>query len=187
MRILILGAPGSGKTTLAQALSSSLGPRCASLDELNFDRCGGGVQVAPYDDRMRRAHALADGDDWICEGNYLGWIAPLLLRADLIIYLGASLFLALRRVLMRHTVLTIRRTNPYPGWSRLARFCYYITMQHYDRLEPYTAQDVRVGPASTNRELEPYTCKVLRLSAREPTEQQVLAVRDRLRASGQLR
>tara|TARA_B100000676_G_C18081923_1_gene851898 strand:- start:145 stop:705 length:561 start_codon:yes stop_codon:yes gene_type:complete len=180
MRIVIIGAPGSGKSTLAARLAQALELPCESLDTLNFNRKAGRIQVAGYEQRVARAKGLADESQWLCEGNYLGWVDPLFERASMIVHLQGSLLLSLRRVLWRHTVLSVRGTNPYPSWVRLVRFCYYIVMQHLNRLEPYTELDVPLGPASTLRELAPHAHKVLRVAAALPTAAQVSLIRQRL-------
>lgn len=184
MRILILGSPGSGKTTLASLLQHSYQVPHTALDELNFDRAEGRIHVVAYEVRLLRARTLAAEEHWICEGNYLGWVEPLMSRADLIVHLQASLPLALRRVVWRHAVRSARGRNPYPGWLRLVRFCYYIVMQHLDRLDPYTAQDIPVGPASTERVLEPYEEKLLTLPARMSTDEWLHRIAMRLGSPG---
>ncbi len=180
MRIVIIGAPGSGKSTLAARLSQALELPCKRLDTFNFNREAGRIQVAGYEQRVVCAQTLADETRWLCEGNYLGWVNPLFVRADLIVHLQGSLLLSLRRVLWRHTVLSARGANPYPSWARLVRFGYYIVMQRLNRLEPYTAKDVPLGPASTARELAPHAHKVLCVTAALPTPEQVRLIHQRL-------
>ena len=187
MRIVIIGASGSGKSTLAAMLAQALELPCEGLDRLNFNREAGRIEVAQYEQRVARARALADESRWLCEGNYLGWVNPLFARADLIVHLQGSLLLSLRRVLWRHTVLSVRGTNPYPSWTRLVRFGYFIVMQHMDRLEPYTARDVPLGPASTARELAPHAHKVLPVAAALATAAQVRLIRQRLDGAAALR
>lgn len=180
MRIVIIGAPGTGKSTLAARLAQALELPCQGLDRLNFDRDAGRIKVAEYEQRVARARTLADESKWLCEGNYLGWVTPLFVRAHLIVHLQGSLLLSLRRVMWRHVALSARGTNPYPSWWRLVRFCCYVVMQRVNRLEPYTTRDVPLGPISTMRELAPYEHKVIRVPATLPPHAQVPLIRQRL-------
>ncbi|QBD76047.1 hypothetical protein EPA93_08525 [Ktedonosporobacter rubrisoli] len=105
-RIHILGAPGSGKTTLARQLSEHLHVPHHDLDKLGLEK----GRVSEED-----AFAIAERPAWISEGVYLIWTEPLLYHAEVIVLLEVSWPVALWRILLRHVTRSLHGTNPYPG------------------------------------------------------------------------
>lgn len=98
-RILIIGSPGSGKTTLARSLAAQTGLPLHHLDQLYW-RPG---WVAPDDKPAWRAQvaALSEQRRWIIDGNYSDTLADRLARADKVILLDLSPFRCTWRVLKR--------------------------------------------------------------------------------------
>jgi adenylate kinase family enzyme len=103
-RVLVKGGCGSGKTTLARALSQRLGVPHVELDSLHHDA---NWTSASADELQRRVlAALDDARGWVVDGNYDRKLGSLLLdRAELIVWLDLPLPTKLTRVLGR----TIRR------------------------------------------------------------------------------
>ena len=83
--IMIVGAPGAGKTTLAGQLAARLGIPCYSLDPIAYldERW----TPRPADERQRLVDEILIQPAWIVEGGQLGWTAPLLDAASQIIWL----------------------------------------------------------------------------------------------------
>lgn len=68
MRIYIVGAAGSGKTTLAKIISEKLNTQCYHLDDIYYGR--------QKDEKLKRDKwidaclmEITDKDDWIIEDN----------------------------------------------------------------------------------------------------------------------
>lgn len=97
-RILIIGCPGSGKSTLSRALSVHTGLPVIHLDKEYF---GPDWQEMPRPEWRQRVEELVAHDRWIMDGNYAGTLATRLARADLVIYLTPSPLTCLYRVLKR--------------------------------------------------------------------------------------
>ena len=123
-RIHFAGGPWSGKTTAARRVGATLGLPVFHLDYEWLDTAAS----AHLDDEATlavmadRVEEYARGDAWMSEGAFIGWVTPLLQRADLIVWLQVSRPVAGYRVLRRHLQAELRGDNPFPGWRKFYRF-----------------------------------------------------------------
>lgn len=108
-KIVILGAPGSGKTTLAAQLSALLHIPHYDLDKVGWKH---GSNAVGY---VEEALAIAEQPGWVAEGNFIIWTDPLLYQANYIVWLEISWPKAAWRIVTRHISKSLRGTNPYPG------------------------------------------------------------------------
>ena len=97
-RILVYGATGSGKTTLASALGARLGLPYHSMDDLTWEP--GWVAVGEHLQRDRVREICAT-DDWVIDAAYGIWRDIPLTRADLIVGLDLPRWLSFGRLLRR--------------------------------------------------------------------------------------
>jgi len=102
-RILILGAPGAGKTTLGQRLAASLDVPNYPLDPVAF--VDEHWTARPLSERQQSTADIAAQPQWVAEGGHLGWTAPLFVAADHIIWLDPPWW----TLLWRATVRRLRR------------------------------------------------------------------------------
>ena len=84
-RVLVIGCPGAGKSTLTRALAETLGLPAVYLDRLWWKSGWINRTRAEFDARLDAALA---GDAWVMDGNYLRTLPRRL-----------CLFRALRRIL----------------------------------------------------------------------------------------
>ena len=97
-RILIIGCPCAGKTTLARALSQRLGLPLIHLDQLWWTGDWKHVTREEFDSRLAMAVNM---DRWIIDGNYSRTIPMRLPKCDTIIYLDFDRWTCLRGMVQR--------------------------------------------------------------------------------------
>lgn len=107
-RVLVIGGPGSGKSTVARALSGLLNLPLIHLDQLYWS--AGWRSVAPADFRAR-VEALATEPEWVMDGNYFGTFDLRAPCADTLVWLDPTRATCVRRVLWR-TLTGYGRTRP---------------------------------------------------------------------------
>jgi adenylate kinase family enzyme len=111
-RIVVLGASGNGKTTVARTLAARLGVQHVELDALHHGPNWSEPSAEEF--RQRVSDALA-GNGWVADGDYSSKLGDLVLeRADTVVWLDQPLPLILWR-LWRRTVGRIRRREEL--WS----------------------------------------------------------------------
>ena len=88
-RLHILGASGSGTTTLASAIASKHGHRCLDTDDVFWIPTDPPYrEIRPRDQRLALLReALANGPPWVLSGSLCEWGDPLIPEFDLVIFL----------------------------------------------------------------------------------------------------
>jgi len=119
-KVLILGGPGSGKTTLGIQIAQAINGPFHELDFVGYE-AGSGVERS-LEDRLRDVAIIASQVRWVAEGSYIDWTAALAEAADGIILLDPPWRVARYRIVVRHAKASLRRSNKHPGLKRLWRF-----------------------------------------------------------------
>ena len=84
-RVSVVGASGSGKTTVAAELAARLGFPHVELDALHWRP---GWTETSAEDLRRGLHPILHGDAWVVDGNYGGKARDLVWRhADTVVWL----------------------------------------------------------------------------------------------------
>jgi adenylate kinase family enzyme len=97
-RVLIIGGPGAGKSTLARRLHAVTGLPLYHLDTF-FWRPG--WAAPPKEEWFRQVAELAVRDEWIMDGGYSNTFPIRMPRADTIIWLDLPRRVCIPRILKR--------------------------------------------------------------------------------------
>ncbi|WP_444683941.1 AAA family ATPase [Alkalicoccus luteus] len=97
-RIVIIGSPGTGKSTAARKLGASLQLPVYHLDTYMWSA---GWQLLNAEDQRRISHTLAAKHRWIIDGNYRASLQERIQRADCVLLFERPLLLSLYRIVKR--------------------------------------------------------------------------------------
>ena len=102
-RIHILGASGSGTTTLAALMAKRYGHRQLDTDEFFWIRTSPPYrEQRPVADRLALLrHALVETSRWVLAGSLCGWGDPLIREFGLVVFLAVPTPVRLARLRMR--------------------------------------------------------------------------------------
>ena len=107
-RVLVLGCPGAGKSTLARSLGEALSLPVVHLDKLWWKSGWINRTEGEFDALL---DAVLLGEEWVIDGNYLRTLPRRLERCDAVVLLDYPRRVCLLRALRR--ILTWRgRTRP---------------------------------------------------------------------------
>jgi GTPase SAR1 family protein len=99
-RIVIVGKPGAGKTTLAATLSSELNLKNVELDAINWQENWTALPKPEF--RAQVDKQLSPTGHWVTDGNYTRSVCDIVWgRADTLVWLDYPLHVALWRLLKR--------------------------------------------------------------------------------------
>ena len=119
-RILVYGATGAGKSTMAATLGELTGIPVTSVDDITWSP--GWVQM-PTDEQIATFDRITRGDRWILDSAYGGWRALVHERADLVVALDQPRLVSLARLLRRTAARIIDRQEICNGnresWRRV--------------------------------------------------------------------
>lgn len=102
MKLYIIGAAGSGKTTLAKRAGSLAGIEMTNLDEMYWLNDGKSYGVRrPEADRDNLLQAVLRRPSWIIEGAYVGWPRRGMDEADMVLYLDIDIREVRKRIISR--------------------------------------------------------------------------------------
>jgi adenylate kinase family enzyme len=117
-RILVIGSPGAGKSTLARRLAERLGLPLIHLDREYF---GPGWTMPTKPEWRDRVKALAARPAWVMEGNYASTFDIRVPRATAVVWLDLPRWKCLSSALWR-VARHYGRTRPDLGPGCIERF-----------------------------------------------------------------
>jgi cytidylate kinase len=109
--ILIIGSPGSGKTTLSYSLSRTLRLPVYHLDDYYWRSGWLRVRSDEFEEIQRQ---IVNRSEWIIDGLHLPSIATRLERADAVVWLLAPAWLCALRFIRRGILRNLGETESLP-------------------------------------------------------------------------
>lgn len=110
-RVLVVGSPGAGKTTLSRRLGEVTGLPVRHLDD---EYWGPGWRRCDPDDWTGRQAVLTSGDAWIVDGNHLTTMPLRVPRATAVVLVDAWTPVCLARVVRRAVAVRLGRYGSLP-------------------------------------------------------------------------
>ncbi len=112
-RINVVGASGSGKTTVAARLAEALSLPHVELDALHHQP---GWTPLPADELREQVADLTSGPRWVVDGNYWSRIGDLLwTRADTVVWLDLPRHQVIRQLVPRTVTRAVTRRELWNG------------------------------------------------------------------------
>ncbi|MFJ8102537.1 AAA family ATPase [Lysinibacillus sp. NPDC096212] len=119
-KIHIIGSVGSGKTTLAKELSTTLNIPYYELDNVVWKRQNSGDIRRTEQQKVDYLNNIILTEAWIIEGVHNeDWVAQSFSNADLIIFLDTNYLIRIHRIIKRFTLqkLGLEKSNYKPTLS----------------------------------------------------------------------
>ena len=145
-KIMVIGCPGSGKSTFSRALHQITGIPLVHLDMLYWNRDKTTVEKAVFLERLAKAMRQ---HRWIIDGNYASTMELRMQACDTVIFLDYPVGLCLEGIRQRRG--TARSDIPWVETEEDAEFTEFIQKFHTESrpqiltlLEKYSAKNIHI-------------------------------------------
>lgn len=98
-RVMIIGCPGSGKTTLSHEIAKILRLPLYHLDLVMWQE---NWTAVPYQEFIAEQNKIIATESWVVDGNFTKSIPARIMASDTIVFLDVPRFICLYRLLKRY-------------------------------------------------------------------------------------
>jgi adenylate kinase family enzyme len=130
MRLVVVGSSGSGKTTMAKALSRALGAPHIELDAINWQPGWRDISIQDPDEFFRRIADAASGEAWVMDGNYIKARDAHWSRATAFVWMDAERWVVMRQVIWRSFSRAVTKRELWPGSGNRELFRRWLEKEH---------------------------------------------------------
>ena len=130
MRLVVVGASGSGKTTMAKALSQALGVPHIELDGINWQPGWRDISIQDPDEFFRRVAEAAAGAAWVMDGNYIKARDAHWSRATGFVWMDPERAVVMRQVIWRSFSRAVTKQELWPGTGNKELFRRWLDKEH---------------------------------------------------------
>ena len=120
-RIIVIGCPGSGKSTFSRALHKKIGIPLYHLDMMYWNADKSTVEKSIF---LERLHSVLEKDEWIIDGNYGSTMELRLSACDTVVFLDYPLEVCLEGI--RERIGKPRSDMPWVENEEDAEFTEFI-------------------------------------------------------------
>lgn len=131
-KIAIIGAPGTGKTTLANKLSKMLQIPATHIDGIHHLP---NWEIRNKDERDNLILEIASKDTWIIDGTYKSTLRKRLELADLIIWLDFSTLAQIKGIISRYLKNRNQEKPEIPGCREKLDLQFFIYVLKYNKVK----------------------------------------------------
>jgi adenylate kinase family enzyme len=172
-RIHILGASGSGTTTLAASISARYGHRHLDTDDYYWLPTQPPFrEVRPRDERLAAlAQALGEQGSWVLSGSLCGWGDALIPEFDLVVFLAIPAAIRMARLGAREIARYGTRAISPGGELRQAHLDFLDWARRYD------TGDLTIRSRALHEAwLSDLPCAILRLEGDVSTDERLARI-----------
>jgi adenylate kinase family enzyme len=165
VRLYIIGGPGSGKSSLADALSARTRTAVLHLDD-HWDRLFARNKTgSPTADALAFREQLIgeqlQRDAWIIEGAEPPCLDALAVASDLIVWCDVPYRVAAFRMIRRHVIADLSRSNRFPGYRRLWLFVRSVRRRYDAPIDPQAPEWTKWTRAGVQQAAHKYSDKLI--------------------------
>ncbi len=129
-KISIIGGPGTGKTTLSNALSKKYNLPVTHIDGIHHLS---NWEIRDKSERDKIILDIVNKDKWIIDGTYRDTLKTRLEKSDFIIWLDYSTFAQLKGVLKRYFKIHGKERKEIPGCKERLNFEFIKYVINYNK------------------------------------------------------
>ena len=130
MRIVVVGSSGSGKTTMARALSRALNVPHIEMDAINWQPGWRDLAIHEPAEFVRRIGEAASADAWVMDGNYTKAREAHWSRATAYVWMDPERSVVMRQVIWRSFSRALSKRELWPGTGNRELFRKWLEKEH---------------------------------------------------------